>query len=66
MTPESKVPDVVALVEDLAERGLVRGQVGTVVESLGRGGFPPGPSRSRLGVIGEEGGAPWTRWSSAS
>jgi hypothetical protein len=27
--------DVVALTEDLRERGLYRGQVGTVVESLG-------------------------------
>ncbi len=27
--------DVVALTEDLPERGLLRGQVGTIVESLG-------------------------------
>ena len=29
-----KLLDVVALTEDLAERGLLRGQVGTVVEAL--------------------------------
>ena len=39
MNREIKVPDVVALVEDLAEHGLVRGQVGTVVESLAPGVF---------------------------
>ena len=31
--------DVVALTEDLPERRLVRGQVGTIVESLGSGAF---------------------------
>ncbi len=31
--------DVVALAEDLPERGLFRGQVGTVVESLAPGVF---------------------------
>lgn len=31
--------DVVALTEDLLERGLYRGQVGTIVESLGPGVF---------------------------
>lgn len=31
--------DVVALTEDLPERGLFRGQVGTVVESLAPGVF---------------------------
>ena len=31
--------DVVALTEDLPERGLHRGQVGTVVENLGFGVF---------------------------
>ena len=31
--------DVVALTEDLPERGLLRGQVGTVVEELGAGAF---------------------------
>ncbi len=31
--------DVVALTEDLSERGLYRGQVGTVVESLAPGVF---------------------------
>ena len=29
-----KLLDVVALTEDLSERGLVRGQVGTIVETL--------------------------------
>ncbi len=29
------VPDVVALLRDVPEHGLVRGQVGTVVEELG-------------------------------
>lgn len=32
---EIKPFDVVALLEDLPERGLIRGQVGTVVERLG-------------------------------
>ncbi len=32
---EIKLLDVVALLEDLPSRGLVRGQVGTVVEKLG-------------------------------
>lgn len=31
--------DVVALTEDLPERGLYRGQVGTIVEGLGSGIF---------------------------
>ncbi|MBY0525001.1 MAG: DUF4926 domain-containing protein [Gemmataceae bacterium] len=31
--------DVVALTEDLSERGLARGQVGTVVEALAAGVF---------------------------
>jgi hypothetical protein len=31
--------DIVTLTEDLPERGLYRGQVGTVVESLGSGVF---------------------------
>ncbi len=31
--------DVVALLEDIPSRGLVRGQVGTVVEMLGPGVF---------------------------
>jgi len=35
MTEPLKLLDVVALTEDLPERGLRRGQVGTVVESLG-------------------------------
>jgi hypothetical protein len=35
MTDPLKLLDVVALVEDLPERGLRRGQVGTVVELLG-------------------------------
>ena len=35
MNREIRVLDVVALTEDIADRGLQRGQVGTVVESLG-------------------------------
>jgi hypothetical protein len=34
-----KLLDTVALLEDLPSRGLVRGQVGTVVEKLGPGVF---------------------------
>ena len=34
MVPEIKLFDVVALVMDLPEKRLLRGQVGTVVESL--------------------------------
>ena len=33
MNPEIQVLDVVALTEDIPDRSLVRGQVGTVVES---------------------------------
>jgi len=32
---ETKLLDVVALLEDIPERKLVRGQVGTIVEKLG-------------------------------
>lgn len=35
MNREIRVLDVVALTEDIPDRGLRRGQVGTVVESLG-------------------------------
>jgi hypothetical protein len=35
MNQEIRVLDVVALTEDIPDRGLLRGQVGTVVESLG-------------------------------
>jgi hypothetical protein len=35
MIREIRILDVVALTEDIADRGLQRGQVGTVVESLG-------------------------------
>ena len=35
MTPAVELLDVVALTQDLPERGLSRGQVGTVVEVLG-------------------------------
>jgi hypothetical protein len=35
MNREIRVLDVVALTEDIPDRGLLRGQVGTVVESLG-------------------------------
>ena len=37
MNREIRVLDVVALTEDIPDRGLLRGQVGTVVESLGPG-----------------------------
>lgn len=36
---EIRLLDVVALTEDIPDRGLLRGQVGTVVESLGPGVF---------------------------
>lgn len=39
MNQEICVLDVVALTEDIPNRGLLRGQVGTVVESLGPGVF---------------------------
>lgn len=39
MSPEIENLDVVALVEDLPAHGLVRGQVGTVVELLAPGVF---------------------------
>jgi hypothetical protein len=39
MNQEIRVLDVVALIEDIPNRGLLRGQVGTVVESLGPGVF---------------------------
>ena len=39
MNQEIRVLDVVALTEDISDRGLLRGQVGTVVESLGPGVF---------------------------
>ena len=39
MNREIRVLDVVALTEDISDRGLLRGQVGTVVESLGPGVF---------------------------
>ena len=39
MSREIRVLDVVALTEDVADRGLRRGQVGTVVESLGSAVF---------------------------
>ncbi len=35
MIAEIRVSDVVALTEDIPDRGLLRGQVGTVVESFG-------------------------------
>ena len=37
MTPDIQLLDVVALTDDLPQRGLCRGQVGTVVESLAPG-----------------------------
>lgn len=39
MNTEIRLLDVVALIEDIPDRGLQRGQVGTVVESLGPGVF---------------------------
>ena len=39
MNGEIRVLDVVALTEDIPDRNLLRGQVGTVVESLGPGVF---------------------------
>ena len=39
MTGEIRVLHIVALIEDLPERNLRRGQVGTVVESLAPGVF---------------------------
>jgi hypothetical protein len=39
MSTKIHLLDVVALIEDLPERGLYRGQVGTVVESLAPGVF---------------------------
>lgn len=39
MNAQIRVSDVVALTEDVPDRGLLRGQVGTVVESLGPGVF---------------------------
>ena len=39
MNQEIRELDVVALTEDIPDRGLLRGQVGTVVESLGPGVF---------------------------
>jgi len=35
MNRDIRVLDVVALTEDISDRGLLRGQVGTVMESLG-------------------------------
>lgn len=39
MTDTVKVLDVVVLTEDVPARGLVRGQVGTIVEELGADSF---------------------------
>jgi hypothetical protein len=39
MSKTVRLYDVVALLTDLPEKGLRRGQVGTVVEELGRGAF---------------------------
>lgn len=39
MNAEAKLLDIVALTEDLPGRGLRRGSVGTIVESLGPGVF---------------------------
>jgi hypothetical protein len=39
MTQEIKLLDIVALTRDIPERGLRRGQVGTVVDRLIKGAF---------------------------
>ncbi|MBI5569676.1 MAG: DUF4926 domain-containing protein [Desulfomonile tiedjei] len=39
MNLQIRLADVVALTEDIPDRGLLRGQVGTVVEVLGAGVF---------------------------
>lgn len=39
MNSAVRIQDVVALTEDLPQRGLYRGQVGTVVESLAEDAF---------------------------
>lgn len=39
MNAQIRLLDVVALTEDIPDRGLLRGQVGTVVEALGSGVF---------------------------
>ena len=39
MAQDPKILDVVALAEPMSDRGLVRGQVGTVVEQLAPGVF---------------------------
>jgi hypothetical protein len=39
MNAQIRLLDVVALTENIPDRGLLRGQVGTVVESLGPGVF---------------------------
>jgi len=39
MNQEIQILDVVALTEDIPDRNLVRGQVGTVVEAHGPGAF---------------------------
>ena len=39
MKPTLKVLDVVALARDLPQKGLTRGQVGTIVEELDDGAF---------------------------
>ncbi|MDP9176031.1 MAG: DUF4926 domain-containing protein [Planctomycetota bacterium] len=39
MTPNIQLLDVVALTADLPDKGLLRGQVGTVVENLAPGIF---------------------------
>lgn len=39
MNARIRLSDVVALTEDVPDRGLLRGQVGTVVEALGPGVF---------------------------
>jgi hypothetical protein len=39
MDDQIKILDVVALIQDIPQAKLVKGQVGTVVEELGRGAY---------------------------
>jgi Domain of unknown function (DUF4926) len=54
MNATIKLLDVVALTVDRPERGLVRGQVGTVVEELAAGVFDAPPIRDHPSVTALE------------
>ena len=60
MEPSINLFDVVALIEDHPERGLQRGQVGTVVELLGPGAYEVefsdnrGQTYAQLALTGEQ------------